>query len=446
MKSKRHQGIVSTGTEDGDNVVRVRGFRIHQRDIVAGVMLLAIAVFMLAMAVTLGKNSCKVTSSGPAAAITAIKSSLGMAPAVPTAFVMGGNENLLAAAELATAADTKLRGLTREWMTGDTKLRGTTREWANAKGIDDAFAGVRKVVVEKAAIDDVFANVRRKVEKAAVDDAFSKVRKVVAEKAVAGKANGSRDQYVARMLTDDQRPAKFRNPNENNQPGTMYKLEPGEQQVPPLYDLKFGYMTNGAQAGDFTSPAAERLRAERDQSEGDGSVFEGWEGGHGIKDGIATDAWEGDKDWSAKKAEVLDPMGKVCDLFDGLFNSKVFPDTSTQPTSVPGEFQVKAQAGGCVDIGRYYEYVQATIAAQMGDKTAVLPEWAADKSIDLGLERLNSSLPGLQTALIVDCSTAPSYRLSSDRSVVDVASGRTVQYSIPWPADGSTLLTHTMKL
>ena len=432
MKSKRRpQGLVSTGTEDGDNVVRVRGFRIHQRDIVAGVMLLAIILFMIAMAVTVGKNSCKTTSSqAPSTALTVIKTSLGMAPAVPTAFIMGGNEKLelLAAAELATATETKLRGTTREWMMGDTKLRGTTREWANAKGIDDAFAGVRKVVVEKAAIDDAFSKVRRKV--------------------VVEKANGRREQYVARMLTDDQQPPKFRNPNENRQPGTMYKLDPGEQQVPPLYSLKFGYMTNGAQAGDFTavSSAAERLRVERDESEGDGSVFEGWEGGHGIKDGIATDAWEGDKDWSAKKAEVLEPMGKVCDLFDGLFNSKVFPGTSTQPTDVPGEFQVKAQAGGCVDIGKYYQYVQATIAAQMGDKAATLPDWAIDKSIDLGLERLNSSLPGLQSALVVDCSAAPSYRLSSDRSVVDVASGKTVQYSIPWPADGSTLLTHSMKL
>jgi hypothetical protein len=259
-------------------------------------------------------------------------------------------------------------------------------------------------------------------------------------------AKGKREQYVASMLTDNQRPADYRNPNNNNQPGTMYKLEPGEQQVPPLYDLKFGYMTNGPQAGDFSSAKAERLRVERDQSEGDGSVFEGWEGGHQIKDGIAVEEWEGNKDWVAKKAEVVEPMGEVCDLFDGLFNSSVFPGSSTQPTSVPGEFQVKAQAGGCVDVGKYYEYVRATIAAQMGDKTAALPAWAADKSIDLGLDRLNGSLPGLRSALVVDCAAAPSYRLSADRSVVDIASGKTVQYSIPWPADGSTLLTHTMKL
>ena len=117
MKSKRRpQGLVSTGTEDGDNVVRVRGFRIHQRDIVAGVMLLAIILFMIAMAVTVGKNSCKTTSSqAPSTALTVIKTSLGMAPAVPTAFIMGGNEKLelLAAAELATATETKLRGTTR---------------------------------------------------------------------------------------------------------------------------------------------------------------------------------------------------------------------------------------------------------------------------------------------------------------------------------------------
>jgi hypothetical protein len=442
MKS-RTKSLVSTGTEDGDNVIRVRGFRIHQRDIVAGVMLLAIAIFMISIAVSYGKNSCNTSSAaaskvkGPVEPVKSDTVKLGAT--VPAAFVMGGGSEKL-------AADTKLRGTTREWSTGDTKLRGTTREWA--KGIDDAFADVRRKV-EKAAIDDAFANVRRKVVAEKADAPLAFIQNKLNEswaKREQYMAKGKREQYVASMLTDNQRPADYRNPNNNNQPGTMYKLEPGEQQVPPLYDLKFGYMTNGPQAGDFSSAKAERLRVERDQSEGDGSVFEGWEGGHQIKDGIAVEEWEGNKDWVAKKAEVVEPMGEVCDLFDGLFNSSVFPGSSTQPTSVPGEFQVKAQAGGCVDVGKYYEYVRATIAAQMGDKTAALPAWAADKSIDLGLDRLNGSLPGLRSALVVDCAAAPSYRLSADRSVVDIASGKTVQYSIPWPADGSTLLTHTMKL
>ena len=435
MARTNHKGLVSAGTADGDNVIRVRGFQIHQRDIIAFVMLLAIAIFMISIAVTYGQNNCKTPLSSVPATLRAVTASLGLTPEVPSTFVMGGGSERL---EYATASNNQLRGVTKEWAVASPALRGVTREWADAKSID------------KKSIDNAFANVRRKVvaEKVGgIDNAFANVRRKV-ERATAGA------HYAAKMLTDNQQPPMFTNPNNNKQPGTMYKLGPGEQQVPPLYDLKFGYLTNGQQAGDFMTPArkasssalqTERLRAERDQSEGDGSVFEGWEGGHGIKDGIASDTWQGDKDWASKKDEVIQPMREVCDLFDGLFNSKVFPGSTTEPTSIPGEFQIKA-SGGCVDVGRYYEYVQATMSAQMGDESATLPTWASNNAIDLGLDRLNESIPGLRGALVVDCASAPVYRLGTDRSVVEVASGKTVQFTVPWPADGSVLLTHVMKI
>jgi hypothetical protein len=181
-------------------------------------------------------------------------------------------------------------------------------------------------------------------------------------------------------------------------------------------------------------------RAEHDQAEGEGSVFEGWGGGHQVKDGISGPVWSEQKDWSAKKAEVIEPMQNVCKMLDQLLN-QTLGDAQTVPAD-NGAFSVRV-GGGCADLRRIYEYFGATLAAQMG-APASLPAWAENRGIDLGLDKLGASQAALRAAVVVDCASAPLYRIVNG-NVTDAASGREVSYSIPWPPDRSVLLTHVMK-
>ena len=252
------------------------------------------------------------------------------------------------------------------------------------------------------------------------------------------KVEAARANLPQMMLTLSSEPVF--EPSTGGQPGTLRLAEPGEWRVPPLFDRKFGYTSNGAQAGEAQQ---ERLSTERDQAEGDGSTFEGWEGGHSIKSGIDTSTWSEGKNWAAKKAEVREPMKKICALFDDMFNSAIAPGASTEKVS-DTDFVVRLN-GTCLDPVRYYEFVGATVAAQMGAKNAKLPEWAQSADVSLGLENLKASIPGLRAGISVNCAGAQTYKLGADGAVLR-SSGEPVSFDVPWPADGSTLITHSMKL
>lgn len=437
---------MTTGRADGQGVVRVRGFEVRNRDIFAVVMLVAVVGFLVYMAVAYGRASCASSQPAqPGAPTGSVKTAV-----VPASFAIG--EKLQGAPPL--------RGVTREWAqagahAGAPPLRGVTREWAGASDISDAFAGVRRKVIqpdeqyaERADAKDIataFSGVRRKVEGLVTEADRARMNlprmlrgalgreRLVASSAASSPQTGS--PQTGRMLDAGAKP--LIEPPRGVQPGTLRLAEPGEERVPPLYDLKFGYLSNGPQAGE----RAERAQAE---SEGDGSVFEGWQGGHEIKSGISADTWAGDKDWSAKKAEVRGPMEKVCKLFDDMFNSQIAPGAETERVN-DTDFRVKSN-GSCVDAGRYYEFAGATIAAQMGARDVSLPAWAERSAVTLGLDNLKESLPGLRAAVLVDCADAPSYRLGPDGVVLNAATGAPVSFQVPWPADDSVLLTHSMKL
>jgi hypothetical protein len=325
-------------------------------------------------------------------------------------------------------------------------------EAADAADIGAAFAGVRKKVeaADAADIGSAFAGVRKKVEAADAADigaAFAGVRKKVEAiradtrrmmRGATGRENGFASN--SRMLTPSVE-SVFES-SIGRQPGTLRLPEPGEQRVPPLFDRKFGYTSNGAQAGEPRAQS-EHLNTERDQAEGDGSTFEGWEGGHVIKGSIDTSTWSEGKNWAAKKAEVREPMSKVCVLFDNMFNSQIAPGAATEKVNET-DFVVRLN-GTCLDPGRYYEFVGATMAAQMGAKNITLPAWAQSADVSLGLENLEASIPGLRAGITVNCTGAPTYKLDAD-NVVLRSSGEPVSFNVPWPADGSTLLTHAMKL
>jgi len=430
----------------------VRGFEVRARDVSAAVMLLMLAVFMISMAVAYGGNSCN-ASSAPVAdkgAVTAknvpasddaarrvpdgvaaknvLASDGAAAKNVPASFAIGE--------KLSAGSSPALRGSVREWA-GASKsgpaLRGSVREWAGANGKSDpALRGFLREWADANSTGSAMAGVCRKVEAAYATDigaAFAGVRK---------KVEAARANLPQMMLTLSSKPVF--EPSTGGQPGTLRLAEPGERRVPPLFDRKFGYTSNGAQAGEAQQ---ERLSTERDQAEGDGSTFEGWEGGHSIKSGIDTSTWSEGKNWAAKKAEVREPMKKICALFDDMFNSAIAPGASTEKVS-DTDFVVRLN-GTCLDPVRYYEFVGATVAAQMGAKNAKLPEWAQSADVSLGLENLKASIPGLRTGISVNCAGAQTYKLGADGAVLR-SSGEPVSFDVPWPADGSTLITHSMKL
>ena len=430
----------------------MRGFEVRARDVSAAVMLLMLAVFMISMAVAYGGNSCN-ASSAPVAdkgAVTAknvpasddaarrvpdgvaaknvLASDGAAAKNVPASFAIGE--------KLSAGSSPALRGSVREWA-GASKsgpaLRGSVREWAGANGKSDpALRGFLREWADANSTGSAMAGVCRKVEAAYATDigaAFAGVRK---------KVEAARANLPQMMLTLSSKPVF--EPSTGGQPGTLRLAEPGERRVPPLFDRKFGYTSNGAQAGEAQQ---ERLSTERDQAEGDGSTFEGWEGGHSIKSGIDTSTWSEGKNWAAKKAEVREPMKKICALFDDMFNSAIAPGASTEKVS-DTDFVVRLN-GTCLDPVRYYEFVGATVAAQMGAKNAKLPEWAQSADVSLGLENLKASIPGLRTGISVNCAGAQTYKLGADGAVLR-SSGEPVSFDVPWPADGSTLITHSMKL
>jgi hypothetical protein len=454
--------LVTTGSSAGESVVRVHGFEIRERDIFAAFMLAALAVFMVVMAIAHGRESC--TSAPAVAAKTSSTDITGSVAAknVPASFAIGE--------KLSAASGPPLRGATREWATAGSgpPLRGATREWAGAGDIGAAFSGVKKKIEaaggERAGdIGSAFASVRKKVEAAgaAAGKATGKAARADLPRLMRGAMGRERDlarggppavstlvpisvaaNEAGRMLPLSSRPTF--EPPAGNQPGTLRLAEPGEQRVPPLFDLKFGYKSNGPQAGPTSVRSqVERLSAERDQGEGEGSYFEGWGGGHSIKSGIESSTWSEGKNWTAKKNEVREPMQKVCELFDDMFNAQVAPGASTERVNAT-DFVVRSN-GACVDPARYYEFVGATMAAQMGAQNVSLPAWAQNAEITLGLENLKASVPGLRSGITVDCASAPTYKLGADGSLLR-SSGQPVSFDVPWPADNSILITHVMKL
>jgi hypothetical protein len=153
--------------------------------------------------------------------------------------------------------------------------------------------------------------------------------------------------------------------------------------------------------------------------------------------------WTESKDWGPRRAEAAVAMNKIMALFDEMAGAEVFAGARVEPTD-GGRFHVLAPDGRCVRLERYYEFVQATLAAQMGDRAARLPAWADGLPIALGLDKLAASIAGLRSACLGDCSAETEYTLSADGFVL--RGGLTVSATVRWPVDGSVLTEHKMKL
>jgi hypothetical protein len=344
----------------------------------------------------------------------------------------------------------------------ESTLRGATREWAAGAGdIATAFGGVRKAVERAAGAGDIataFGGVRKAVERAAGDDrsraasiaaAFGGVRKAVERDCARTSSSPAMGSSAERATALARAPVLFTpapppvQPPPGVQPGTLTLESAREQQAPPLFDAQFGYRGNtaGARVVKTTRGAISRERAGA-QDEGEGSVFEDWSGGHSVSS-IEEGTWTESKDWAPRRAEAAAAMGKILALFDDMATSEVFAGARVEPTE-NGRFRALSSDGRCVRLERYYEFVQATLAAQMGDRTARLPAWADGLPVAVGLDKLEASLPGLRAACLGDCGPETEYTLATDGTVM--RGSLAISATVRWPVDGSVLVEHKMKL
>lgn len=175
------------------------------------------------------------------------------------------------------------------------------------------------------------------------------------------------------------------------------------------------------------------------QEEGDGSVFEGWQGGHQIKDGLAEQVWQQNKDWENKKNEVKTAMNEICRMFNELLTSKVFQDLKRDFVSENSFKVIDKSTGRCVSLQKWISFVNASIAAQMGYSKGAKTTLA--KYVPLGFDALDTVVKELP-ALLTDEDTCPIY--TKDANLIKDDQGKTLSYTVIWPADGSVLIDYKL--
>jgi hypothetical protein len=193
-------------------------------------------------------------------------------------------------------------------------------------------------------------------------------------------------------------------------------------------------------ASVFISPY--QYRREKLESEGDGSVFEGWEGGHKVKDGLAEQTWQQNKDWEDKKKQVKGAMMQICAMFNDLLMTKIFPGGLNRRFIENGDqFRVvDSISGRCVSLKKWISFVDASIATQMGytkgSKTLLA------KYVPLAFDSLDAAIKELPP-LLTDDESCPVYKKGSDG--LEDEEGVVLSYTIIWPVDGSVLLEYKLR-
>ena len=150
-----------------------------------------------------------------------------------------------------------------------------------------------------------------------------------------------------------------------------------------------------------------------------------------------------DADASQMKVKVRGSIAKILKLFDRIFSEEIFPG-SVVDVQTDGTLYIRdGKEGPCILLGRFYEYVQNSIRATVGlGRTAPL-SWA--KSIDLNFEAIEKNKIPLRAALTEQCSVAGAYILSPD-GTIKTADGKKIEIIIPWPADQTILISHSLKI
>lgn len=194
----------------------------------------------------------------------------------------------------------------------------------------------------------------------------------------------------------------------------------------------------------FSTFIQPKSRSEREQAieGGDGSVFEGWGGGHQVKDGLAENVWQENKAWDKKKQQVADAMFNICGMFNNLLLKKVFP-SGLKMQQTNDTFKVIDNASGrCVSLEKWISFVNGSIAAQMGYTPGTKTLLA--KFVPLGFDTLDQVVSQL-APLLTDDETCATYK-SNDKNKITDTQDQELSYEITWPVDGSNLLKYPLKI
>lgn len=254
------------------------------------------------------------------------------------------------------------------------------------------------------------ATLANKTEHNNISDVFqNKVKKIIKEKQKATDITSSFKQ-IKKIITEKQ-----------------------TANTPHITHLRFPYST-------FLPP---KYRAERAKAidGGDGSVFEGWEGGHQVKDGLAESTWQENKAWDQKKRQVADAMFDICSMFNNLLK-KVFP-SGMKMRKINDTFKVMDEATGrCISLEKWISFVNASIAAQMGYSQGAKTLLA--KFVPLGFDTLDQTVNQL-APLLTDDQACATYKFDEKKNITDTKDQQ-LSYEIIWPVDGSTLLKYPLKI
>lgn len=199
------------------------------------------------------------------------------------------------------------------------------------------------------------------------------------------------------------------------QPGTLISPPYGEVSTQPMFDKRYGYRSN-------TGLVAEKQTASGTESSSSGGVqFSGF----------------------VSRESARDALNNVARKFDSLLSKKLFPNAVVEERE-DGSFIVKQDSNGgkCVFMENYYEYVQASMATEMGDVPASVLNWAKGSGIGLKFADIDKNIPILQIGLQVNCEDSAGYIVGSSGNIKSLATDNVLVYEVKWPEDQSVLVRH----
>lgn len=210
------------------------------------------------------------------------------------------------------------------------------------------------------------------------------------------------------------------------QPGTLVAPPVGEVQVAPLYDSKYGFNSNFV--FPYTVSRSERITG-RPMATRNGTKSEG-------QSGVSV---------FSSKEEASNAVMGVVDMFDELFTERIFPGAQIEQNDGNYNFKVTWN-GKCVILERYYEYVGACIAKEVGVSYPSNMHWADGSNLQLGFDFVDSCIPILQDLLVIKCDNMPGYTILQGGEIQSNMTGNIVEYTIRWPADNTVIVNHKLIL
>jgi len=353
------------------------------------------------------------------------------------------------------------------------KLSDVVKENAVADDLKDELRKVRDTVTTKENVTgEEVRHVSKKVNNIVEikPNGVSSMRvfpSLETPKNIVSEARSSGDRYVYQPVK-----SKLKSVEGDTRPGT-----PG---VEPSRRLGLGYYSSYARAGDQKDKsvvAGEKkgfkdvvAPAMRTFSSNPGySGYWDWDQGKGVEkavanemgstghtfdpaksnlqSGIGKEDWvQRKKNWDQIKGQVLTTVQRICDLFDRLFTEELFPEAVIERHGDTDKIFVRSRPEGmCVRIDRYYEYVQASIMAELSlGKVGPMP-WG--KSLEMGFGAIQKNSIKLKKLLLEDCKkSGKTTFIVSPSGELKTADGESIKITLPWPRDRSTLYNHAMML